>query len=119
MAKMKRKYNKPICPDCGANRQELQHIILHGTDPLEWINAMLKFSGCKRCRNELYIFYRRVTGLCEVCGLRLDQHPRCSYCGILVGDGHNFTGLIEGLCPYCYKWEHSEKGKIYATLEIV
>ena len=43
---------------------------------------------------------------CEVCGLRLTQHPRCGYCYILVGPKHwekNLAGLVKGkpICASC------------------
>ena len=50
--------------------------------------------------------------LCEVDKLRLDHHPRCSYCYILVGPGHwetRLAGQVHGkpICGSCREMYHT------------
>lgn len=52
-----------------------------------------------------YVKYRDATGLCETCGLGMEEHPVCGNCGILCGSGH-LDGLpVEyrgrRLCGHC------------------
>lgn len=102
MNRMRRKYLKPICPECGAVHAQTQDVLLHCDNLLEWVNTLFKFTNCKTCRNDLPMLYRKVTGNCETCGHRISDHPRCSSCGILAGPGHSTCALIDGQCGSCY-----------------
>lgn len=52
------------------------------------------------CRN--YIYYRRRTGKCSICGQPMKEHPLCKSCGILCGNNHVEVSLLpNGLCSFC------------------
>lgn len=38
---------------------------------------------------------------CQVCGVRVRNHPRCRECGLLAGPNHYVTELRLGLCRDC------------------
>ncbi|MFW6125497.1 MAG: hypothetical protein ACOC58_00165 [Chloroflexota bacterium] len=41
---------------------------------------------------------------CPVCGLPLEGHHRCSGCLMLLGPGHIYQDIRDGLCRDCYRW---------------
>lgn len=57
--------------------------------------------------------YRQITGLCETCGQKMNNHEKCEACGTLCGPGHlegrtqRFRG--HNLCSYCpLAWKRLE-----------
>lgn len=47
---------------------------------------------------------RKLTGDCEVCGSRMDTHPKCVYCKILLGKGHESTVDREPATGFLWCW---------------
>ena len=69
---------------------------------------------CTEGSCENYVLYRDVTGICETCGAKLANHPKCDACNILCGEGHldEPPSLYRGhnLCGHCIvKWETLDK----------
>jgi len=56
-----------------------------------------------------YTRYREITGCCEECGVRMDEHSRCEACAALAGRGHSVScSSYRGhdICGYCLSvWE--------------
>ena len=52
--------------------------------------------------------------ICDICGVPLEEHPKCEACGILVGPGH-VSGVLEEfrghkICTDCrWYWQKLEK----------
>lgn len=44
------------------------------------------------------------------CGVLLRSHERCTACGILLGRGHEESG-VDGYCDSCYEWQKNEGGE--------
>ena len=62
--------------------------------------------ACSECRGSLYKRFRGLTGHCELCQCRMDTHPTCFYCDILLGQGHESTVYKESptgrlWCGHC------------------
>lgn len=38
---------------------------------------------------------------CAICGLKLEQHPKCRVCSILCSPGHLEPRLVAGICGSC------------------
>lgn len=58
--------------------------------------------------------YRQLTGLCETCGQRINNHEKCEACGTLCGPGHSEGRLQKfrgrNLCGYCPSaWQRLEE----------
>ncbi|GEM_PF-4297687 len=67
--------------------------------------------GTTRCIN--YTEYRKVTRVCDVCGSPVKKHPECQACGVVCGDNHVDSLLIEyrgkKLCQHCVQaWKKLE-----------
>lgn len=69
---------------------------------------------CPRLDCLEYTLYRKVTGRCDTCGLKMAGHPMCAGCGALCGSNHDNALPIpyrgRNLCPSCYdRWQIIEK----------
>jgi len=60
-----------------------------------------------------YAEYRQITGLCDVCGVAIIDHPCCEACGILTGLGHleSCSNYREhNICGHCVShWRGLDK----------
>ncbi len=43
--------------------------------------------------------------LCHLDGIPMDQHARCTWCGILMGPHHVEPVSQDGLCSSCRSWQ--------------
>ena len=64
----------------------------------------LKKRATTRAQSTHILKLRKITGFCETCGEKMNTHPRCFYCGILLGDGHESSVSFElrTFLPWCW-----------------
>jgi len=68
----------------------------------------------KKCDTPSPKYLGQMSGICDLCGVPLKEHPECVACGILVGPGH-ISGYLEKfrggkICTDCRRyWERLEK----------